>query len=89
MVVLPCGAGKTIVGVAVLESLQCETLILTSNTTSVRQWMDELLERTDLAGEAVGNIPVKKRSAASYHCHLSNINASFVQRRSVSPYEAV
>lgn len=51
---------KTIVGVAVLESLQCETLILTSNTTSVRQWMDELLERTDLAGEAVGEYSGEK-----------------------------
>ncbi|OMD66919.1 helicase [Paenibacillus odorifer] len=61
VVVLPCGAGKTIVGVAVLESLQCETLILTSNTTSVRQWMDELLERTDLAGEAVGEYSGEKR----------------------------
>ncbi|ASA21029.1 hypothetical protein B9T62_09660 [Paenibacillus donghaensis] len=61
VVVLPCGAGKTLVGLAVLEKLQCETLILTSNTTSVRQWMEELLLRTDLAADAVGEYSGEKR----------------------------
>lgn len=54
VVVLPCGAGKTLVGLAVLESLQCETLILTSSTTSVSQWRDELLQRTNLDSEKIG-----------------------------------
>lgn len=61
VIVLPCGAGKTIVGLAVLESLQCETLILTSNTTSVKQWKHELLQRTDLHGEAIGEYSGEKR----------------------------
>ncbi|WP_339315630.1 DNA repair helicase XPB [Paenibacillus sp. FSL R10-2734] len=61
VVVLPCGAGKTVVGLAVLESLQCETLILTSNTTSVRQWVDELLERTDLDDGCIGEYSGEKR----------------------------
>jgi DNA excision repair protein ERCC-3 len=61
VVVLPCGAGKTVVGLAVLESLQCETLILTSNTTSVRQWMDELLQRTNLDDGAIGEYSGEKR----------------------------
>lgn len=61
VVVLPCGAGKTVVGLAVLESLQCETLILTSNTTSVRQWVDELLERTDLEEGTIGEYSGDKR----------------------------
>ncbi|ULO05419.1 DEAD/DEAH box helicase [Paenibacillus sp. 19GGS1-52] len=61
VVVLPCGAGKTVVGIAVLESLQCETLILTSSTTSVRQWMNELLQRTNLDGEAIGEYSGEKR----------------------------
>lgn len=47
-------------GLAVLESLQCETLILTSNTTSVRQWVDELLERTDLDDESIGEYSGEK-----------------------------
>lgn len=61
VVVLPCGAGKTIVGLAVLQSLQCETLILTSNTISVRQWIDELRKRTDLDEDAIGEYSGEKR----------------------------
>src|SRR5690606_30704207 len=38
VVVLPCGAGKTVVGIAAMEKLQCETLILASNVTAARQW---------------------------------------------------
>ena len=54
VVVLPCGAGKTLVGLAVLEKLQCETLILTSSTTSVEQWREELLLRTNLESGDIG-----------------------------------
>ncbi|MFK7695271.1 DNA repair helicase XPB [Paenibacillus sp. HJGM_3] len=54
VVVLPCGAGKTIVGIAAMARLQCATLILTTNVASVRQWKRELLEKTDLPEEAVG-----------------------------------
>ncbi|MEC0168792.1 DNA repair helicase XPB [Paenibacillus graminis] len=61
VVVLPCGAGKTLVGLAVLESLQCETLILTSNATSVAQWRAELLKRTGLDEESVGEYSGMKR----------------------------
>jgi len=61
VVVLPCGAGKTIVGIAVLQALQCETLILTSNTTSVHQWIDELTVRTTLTGEEIGEYTGGKR----------------------------
>lgn len=61
VVVLPCGAGKTVVGLAILENLQCETLILTSNATSVVQWREELLKRTNLEAEAVGEYTGEKR----------------------------
>ncbi|WP_410511623.1 helicase-associated domain-containing protein [Paenibacillus sp. BR2-3] len=61
VIVLPCGAGKTVVGLAVLAALQCETLILTSNTTSVRQWMNELTQRTNLSEEEVGEYTGEKR----------------------------
>ncbi|WP_018887533.1 DNA repair helicase XPB [Paenibacillus massiliensis] len=54
VLVLPCGAGKTVIGMAVLERLQCEALILTSNTTSVRQWMDELKNKTDIPSDQIG-----------------------------------
>jgi DNA excision repair protein ERCC-3 len=54
VVVLPCGAGKTMVGMAVMEMLQCATLILTTNTVAARQWITELLDKTDLPEESIG-----------------------------------
>jgi DNA excision repair protein ERCC-3 len=54
VVVLPCGAGKTWVGMGALVRLQCETLILTPNGTSVRQWIRELTSRTTLTSAEVG-----------------------------------
>ncbi len=53
-IVLPCGAGKTIVGLSVMNQMQCSTLILTPNTVSVRQWIDELLDKTTLSAEQIG-----------------------------------
>lgn len=53
-IVLPCGAGKTMVGMAVMAAAQCSTLILTPNTVAVRQWIDELLDKTTLGAEQVG-----------------------------------
>lgn len=61
VVVLPCGAGKTVVGLAILESLQCETLILTSSATSVAQWREELLKRTNLDENAIGEYTGERR----------------------------
>ncbi|MBW5444691.1 helicase [Cohnella sp. CFH 77786] len=52
--VLPCGAGKTWVGMAAMVRLGCETLILTPNTMSVSQWIRELLENTTLTEGDIG-----------------------------------
>ncbi len=54
VVVLPCGAGKTVVGIGCLHKLQTQCLILTTNTIAVRQWRDELLDKTTLTEEDVG-----------------------------------
>lgn len=54
IVVLPCGAGKTIVGLAAIAAQGAECLIVTSNSVSLEQWRTELLEKTTLAPEAVG-----------------------------------
>jgi DNA excision repair protein ERCC-3 len=54
VIVLPCGAGKTIVGMAAMSQLQTSTLILTPNTVAVRQWMSELVDKTSLTGDLVG-----------------------------------
>ena len=48
VIALPCGAGKTIVGMACMAALQSSTLILTTSITAVRQWMRELLDKTTL-----------------------------------------
>lgn len=54
VIALPCGSGKTIVAMAVMAALQTETLILTANTSSSRQWKRELLEKTTLQEEQIG-----------------------------------
>jgi len=54
VVVLPCGAGKTIVGMAVMARLKTHTLILCTNVTAVRQWRRELLEKTTLTDDQIG-----------------------------------
>ncbi|MDA8424773.1 MAG: DEAD/DEAH box helicase [Treponema sp.] len=54
VVVLPCGAGKTIVGMAAMEAIGRKTLIVTTNVAAVHQWMDELLDKTDLSAEDIG-----------------------------------
>jgi DNA excision repair protein ERCC-3 len=54
VVVLPCGAGKTVVGIGVMHAVGTKTLILTTNTVAVRQWRDEILDKTELRPEDVG-----------------------------------
>ena len=54
VVVLPCGAGKTVVGIGAMERLQTHTLVLTTNTVALRQWKNEILDKTSLTDEQVG-----------------------------------
>ena len=54
VVVLPCGAGKTIVGAAAMAMAQATTLILVTNTVAARQWRSELLARTSLTEDEIG-----------------------------------
>ena len=54
VVVLPCGAGKTIVGAAAMARAQATTLILVTSTVSARQWKAELLARTNLTEDEIG-----------------------------------
>ena len=53
VIVLPCGAGKTMVGMAAMVAVRENTLVLTSNLTSVAQWRRELLDKTTLREEAI------------------------------------
>jgi DNA excision repair protein ERCC-3 len=54
VVVLPCGAGKTIVGAAAMARASATTLILVTNTVAARQWRDELIKRTTLTPDEIG-----------------------------------
>src|ERR1700712_5253426 len=54
VVVLPCGAGKTLVGAGAMAKAKTTTLILVTNTVSARQWRDELLKRTSLTEDEIG-----------------------------------
>jgi len=54
VVVLPCGAGKTIVGLACMNRIGASTLVLTTGTTAVRQWIAEILDKTSLDEDQVG-----------------------------------
>jgi DNA excision repair protein ERCC-3 len=61
VVVLPCGAGKTIVGAAAMAHAKATTLILVTNTVAARQWREELLKRTDLNEDDIGEYSGAKK----------------------------
>ena len=61
VVVLPCGAGKTIVGAAAMSHAKATTLILVTNTVAARQWREELLRRTTLNEDEIGEYSGSKK----------------------------
>ena len=70
-IVLPCGAGKTIVGMTVMDLLKTSTLIITTNISAVHQWMDELVDKTNLTREDIAeytgeNKVIKPVTVATY-----------------------
>lgn len=72
VIVLPCGTGKTLTGIGVMASLQCETLIITTNTISCEQWKEEIFSKTSLDEQQIGIYGGKKREVksitiATYH----------------------
>ena len=52
-IVLPCGSGKTIVGMQIMDMLKTSTLIITTNISAVHQWIDELLDKTNLTSDQI------------------------------------
>jgi DNA excision repair protein ERCC-3 len=64
VVVLPCGAGKTIVGMAVMALLKTNTLILSANVAAVHQWIDELLDKTTLTRDQIAEYSGDTKSVA-------------------------
>jgi len=64
VVVLPCGSGKTIVGMIIMALLKTNTLILTTNVAAAHQWMEELLDKTDLKSEEIAEYTGNSKSVA-------------------------
>jgi DNA excision repair protein ERCC-3 len=62
VVVLPCGAGKTVVGLTAMTLVGEKTLVLTTNTVAVRQWREELLDKTELGPQDVGEYTGEEKS---------------------------
>jgi DNA excision repair protein ERCC-3 len=61
VIVLPCGAGKTIVGMLCMDLLQTSTLVLTTCVTAVRQWIAELVDKTDIDPDLIGEYTGQKK----------------------------
>jgi DNA excision repair protein ERCC-3 len=64
VIVLPCGAGKTIVGIAAMALMQKSTLVLTTSVTAVKQWRREILERTSLSEDVVAEYTGESKDIA-------------------------
>jgi len=60
-IVLPCGAGKTIVGMGAISEIKSETLIITTSITALRQWITELLDKTTLTEDQIGEYSGEKK----------------------------
>ncbi len=64
VIVLPCGAGKTMVGIGVIDKAQAHTLILTTSVASLHQWRHELLRKTTLQPEDIGEYTARVKSVS-------------------------
>ncbi|MDR1443853.1 MAG: DEAD/DEAH box helicase [Treponema sp.] len=64
VIVLPCGSGKTVVGMIVMSLLKTNTLVLTTNVAAVHQWIDELLDKTDLEPDDIAEYTGDSKSVA-------------------------
>ncbi len=64
VIVLPCGAGKTIVGIAAMAKMQRSTLVLTTSITAVKQWHREILDKTDLEDKVVAEYTGESKDLA-------------------------
>jgi DNA excision repair protein ERCC-3 len=64
-VVLPCGSGKTIIGLVIMARLKTNTLIITPNVAAVHQWIDEILDKTTLSAEVLGEYTGDRKEVRS------------------------
>jgi DNA excision repair protein ERCC-3 len=62
-IVLPCGSGKTIIGIDILAKLATRTLVITTNVASVHQWVNEIADKTTLTADEIGEYTGENKSA--------------------------
>jgi DNA excision repair protein ERCC-3 len=85
VIVLPCGAGKTIVGINIISKICQETLIIGSSTVGVRQWIRELVEKSsidkNMIGEYTGDLKeIKPITITTYQCLTHGTTSSIKSR---------
>ncbi len=61
VIVLPCGAGKTMVGLGAMDKVKAHTLVLTTSLASLHQWRDELLDKTSLKDDDIGEYSARTK----------------------------
>ena len=64
VLVLPCGAGKTVIGIGAMSRIGMHTLILTTNVTALRQWKNEILDKTELTEEQIAEYSGDRKEIA-------------------------
>ncbi len=84
VVVLPCGAGKTIVGAAAMARAGATTLILVTNTVAARQWREELLRRTSLTEDEIGEYSGSRKEVRPVT--IATYQVLTVKRKGVFPH---
>src|SRR5918996_1627402 len=90
VVVLPCGAGKTLVGAAAMAHAKATTLILVTNTVAARQWKDELVRRTSLTEDEIGEYSgsvkeIRPVTIATYQVMTTRRKADRLRRGAPAP----
>ncbi len=84
VVVLPCGAGKTIVGAGAMAAARATTLVLVTNTVAARQWRDELLRRTSLTENEIGEYSGSRKEIRPVT--IATYQVLTVRRKGVYPH---
>ncbi len=87
VIVLPCGAGKTLVGLGAMAAVQARTLVLVTSTLAARQWRDELLARTTIEPGQVGEYSGARKEIAPVTIATYQVLAT--RRRGVYPHLAL
>ena len=84
VIVLPCGAGKTLVGLGAMAEVSTRTLILVTSTLAARQWREELLARTSLGAEQVGEYSGARKDVAPVT--IATYQVLVTRRKGVHPH---